>query len=200
MDGELSLVVTLPEAKDRVRELLGLDLGDEGVVCACSAHHLLVHEVDDAHATFDELQQVRIVLVVHLLPGDALVGVLGLDRREHVCRELLLQLLIRKVDHQLLVAVHFEVLKAKDVQDPHPTTGSGARRVLRTDRRVDAPHQPVKKGGVQGLGQRVPAARGGGLIKGYCEGLPAGRHSALAHGLAQRWDLNSQQGANSLRH
>eukprot|EP00955_Chlamydomonas_euryale_P041843 352133-Chlamydomonas_euryale.AAC.2 len=65
--------------------------------------------------------------------------------------EVLLQLLVREVDAQLLKVVRLEALKAVDVEHAN---ARGAVGVL-PNRRVDARYQPVKKLGVHNLGERV---------------------------------------------
>lgn len=67
--------------------------------------------------------------------------------------EVALELLIRKVDAELLEAIPLEVLKAKDVQDADVEVVLGRVGLQVT---VEPGHDPAEQSRVQGLGQRVP--------------------------------------------
>ena len=65
--------------------------------------------------------------------------------------EVLLQLLVGKVDVELLEAVDLKVLKAKDVE--HPDEGEPLQASFDSD--VDAVEDPAKEVGVKSHGHRV---------------------------------------------
>ena len=78
---------------------------------------LLVEDVQDAHGL--ALDQVQHILVVHKLdvaPVDGLSLVLGLLHLEDMLVEVLLQLLIRQVDAELLKVILLELFKACRLQ------------------------------------------------------------------------------------
>ena len=100
----------------------------------------------------NQVQHIRVVHKLDVAPVDGLRLVLRLLRLEHVLVEVLLQLLVRQVDAELLERVQLERLKAVDVQDADEASAAG----VLPDAGVDLLHQPVKQAGVQSLGQRVP--------------------------------------------
>jgi hypothetical protein len=76
---------------------------------------------------------------------DAFFSVFGLLEGEDVVIEELVQLLVGEVDAQLLEAVEFEVLKAKNIED----TNEFVHVFARIGRLVDAVDQPRERTAVQ---------------------------------------------------
>ena len=70
--------------------------------------------------------------------------------------ELLLELLIGIVDAKLLKTVHFEGLKAVDVQNPYEDMVFGAS----LEGRVDLFHHPVKHHCIEVFGEAIPCIDG----------------------------------------
>ena len=89
----------------RRRLELAVQLVDEGRVGAGGEARLLVEEGDDADLALDEGDAGLVVGELDGVPGDSLFDVLGLVELEDVREELLLQLLVRVVDAELLKGV-----------------------------------------------------------------------------------------------
>lgn len=68
-----------------------------------------------------------------------------LFKREDVFVEVFLELLVGKVDVELLKAVHSEVFKAKDVKDTH----KGKLLLCTPDPRIDLPQDPAEQAGIE---------------------------------------------------
>ena len=69
-------------------------------------------------------------------------------KRENVLVEVLLQLLVGKVDVELLKAIHFKILKAKDVQDSY----EGKLVLPSSNTYIDLLQNPLKEVGIQSHG------------------------------------------------
>ena len=83
---------------------------------ALSQHALLLEHRQDALRTLQKRQRLRVVVIAHMDPRDALLGVLCLLLLKDDVDEELLQLLVCEVDAELLVAIHLERLEAENVQ------------------------------------------------------------------------------------
>ena len=68
-----------------------------------------------------------------------------LFKREDVFVEVLLELLVGKVDIELLKAVHSEVFKAKDVKDTH----KGKLLLCTPNPCIDLPQDPAEQAGIE---------------------------------------------------
>ena len=117
---------------------------------------LLARLVEDAHdacrALLDEVDAALVVLVLDARPRDALLLVQVLLRLEDELEEELLQLLVGKVDAELLEGVDRERLEAVDVEQPDELGRLGR---LAADRDVDLVDDVVEELRVHRLGQRV---------------------------------------------
>ena len=82
-----------------------------------------------------------------MIRGSSLV-VLVLLKRENVLVEVLLQLLVGKVDVELLKAIHFKILKAKDVQDSY----EGKFSLSSSNACIDLLQNPLKETVIQSHG------------------------------------------------
>ena len=98
-------------------KMLGLQLSLKGLVRGLGVDGLLLEDGEDSHGLLEEVDALgQVHAEVDGLPLDALAHVLLLLQHEHVVVEELLQLLVDKVDHELLKDVQLEDLEPGDVE------------------------------------------------------------------------------------
>ena len=160
-----------PLERLHVRQLLVDGLQEVRIRASRLQHELLVEQLEERGRPrlLYHVDSVLVVFERNRLPLDPLLLVLFLLKREHVLVELLLQLLIRVVDRELLERVLGKDLKAKDIEqaDEGELTlllslfgrlglfGFGGARVLDGDRGVDLLDDPAEHRAVEMLAQRV---------------------------------------------
>eukprot|EP00754_Rhynchopus_humris_P013399 Rhum_TRINITY_DN14325_c3_g1::Rhum_TRINITY_DN14325_c3_g1_i1::g.82804::m.82804 len=150
--------------------LLGVvELRGEGEVGALDQLHLLVQQREHAHGAGDEVQGALVVLEDNRLRVDALVLALLDVPCEDVAVVVVLKLLVREVDAQLLERVVLEVLEAEDVEQPDPVAVVAVAVLM--DKAVDALHKPQEHLFVQRLAHRVPLLRRTALVERRGEGV-----------------------------
>mmetsp|Transcript_12249 Transcript_12249/g.28827 ORF Transcript_12249/g.28827 Transcript_12249/m.28827 type:complete len:278 (-) Transcript_12249:1006-1839(-) len=96
----------------------------------------------------DELDHLCVVLVRHVTDFDALLFVLGKDGLEHCLRKHALQLLVRKIDAQLLKRIMRETFKPENIDSADEV----ARRTAEHERRVDRFDEHIEEPRVERLG------------------------------------------------
>jgi len=164
----------------------------EGHVGSLGEEALLVQVAENSVLFLDELHTGLVVVVGNILPLDLLLLVLLLLSLEGELDEDLVELLITKVDTELLKAVPFKDLEAVDIQhsDQETLVVLPVHQVVRAQhnpvKELSVPERKKKKGGregeervrsqssekiIQRLGERV--ARVGGLLgaEGAANGL-----------------------------
>ena len=98
-------------------KMLSLQLGLKCLVRSLGVDCLFLKDGQNTHGFLKEFNTgSQVHTEVDRDPGDALPHVLLLLQHEHVVVEELLQLLVDKVDHQLLEGVELEDLEAGDVE------------------------------------------------------------------------------------
>ena len=109
----------------------------------------------------DEVDAALVVLVLDLRPRDALRLVQRLLALEDEAQEELLQLLVGKVDAELLKRVDEERLEAVDVQQPDERrlAARGEAPIAAAERLIDDADEPIEEACVDRLCQRVTSQR-----------------------------------------
>ena len=176
-----------------------VDLVHEGLVRGRLQPALLLQQAEQAgplaHAPL-LLDQVQAGLVVVVLDGrdvDALGLVVVELMLEVVLHKLLVQLLVRIVDAELLEGVDFEHLKTEDVEHP-----DGLPRLARiVDALVHLHHEPVEQAPIDLLRQGVPRVTGARNVQGDHVDRPpagaAGAHRAVRERLLELVRVDLEQ-------
>mmetsp|Transcript_17497 Transcript_17497/g.45739 ORF Transcript_17497/g.45739 Transcript_17497/m.45739 type:complete len:350 (+) Transcript_17497:1913-2962(+) len=140
---------------------------------------LIVEDVHDAAFALNHLNDILVVHVFHLFELDALLDIKLLLVLEDALIEELLQLLVTKVDGELLERVDLKVLETCDIKDPNIVHGT----VLRVrEALVRAPYDPVEQLRVQCLRQRISAKLGLHWRETLVAILPGDRDGLETHG------------------
>jgi hypothetical protein len=152
-----------------------VDLARERLVRRAREPALLVKDEEDAGrdagggALLEHRDALLVVRLVDRHPADGLADVDLLLGFKDARVEVALQLLVRKVDAELLEAVGLEDLEAEDVEHRNRR----ARLRLRQQARVDLADEPVEERRVQPLAQRVARVRGVGGLDRDLDGVLA---------------------------
>ena len=134
-----------------------LDLAEEADVRAVGEEALLREQGEQARGgALDQLDNLRVVLKSHAAHVDALLLVLGEDRLEDGLGEHALELLVCKVDAQLLERVAREALEAKDVDGADEEASVAAEH----ERLVNLLDEHVEEARVEGAREGVLGAYG----------------------------------------
>merc|ERR1719192_591458 len=193
-DAKVSILVSLGGGLQEHRQLAkgSLQLLLKGLVSGLGEERLLLKNGPDTHGLLKhDDRSSKIHAEVHHDPVSTLLDVLLLLHNEHVVVEELLELLVDKVDGNLLEAVVLENLETGNVKHSAEVAlleGGVNEGVVTLD------DEPLEHAVKDGTGDT--AGGHGGLLHGLTLGHPLGADldAGLAEGLEQRHGLNSAEG------
>merc|ERR1719323_1543218 len=171
-DGEVSILVSLGLGLQEDGKLTkrGLQLLLKGLVSGLGEERLLLKDGPDTHGLFKhDNGSGKIHTKVHHLPVNTFLDILLLLNNEHVVVEELLQLLVDKVDGDLLKAVVLENLKAGNIEH---STEVGLLHGGVDEGVVTLDDEPLEDAIEDGTGNTTGGH--GGLLTGLTLGDPLG--------------------------
>ena len=196
VDAELTLTKAILFNETRIALVHGVRLGYKALVRTARTNALFIEECQQTHFAFDKVEDIRVVVIANLFQFDSFGFVLLLDRTKDILRELLLQLLVRIVNAELLKAIDHKGFKAKDIEQPNDTeprlldtvvVAFGTRCI------VDGSHQPKKGLGVYFLGKGVTRVLRGCCIQGNLELFVARSHGSDRQGRKEIFGYNAHE-------